>query len=158
VATFEIGKILPLTQRELQRLGSLRRSWPDEAAVASGGGQRPNLLSSFLSLVDIDKRADVDSMPFQPLFSPLRRPAYDAAAASAAAGAPAAQSPAAGGGEGEWGELLGWWADEANGAETFEVELRRPVGLDAVQVPGPARLGLVRFALSRRHQPRPSGD
>eukprot|EP00291_Cryptomonas_curvata_P028729 CAMPEP_0172206262 /NCGR_PEP_ID=MMETSP1050-20130122/33110_1 /TAXON_ID=233186 /ORGANISM="Cryptomonas curvata, Strain CCAP979/52" /LENGTH=179 /DNA_ID=CAMNT_0012885305 /DNA_START=113 /DNA_END=650 /DNA_ORIENTATION=+ len=53
---------------ELQRLGGLRRSWPGTAA-----DDRPGLLSSFLSLVDIDKQADVDSMPFQPLFSPLRR-------------------------------------------------------------------------------------
>eukprot|EP00291_Cryptomonas_curvata_P001633 CAMPEP_0172184242 /NCGR_PEP_ID=MMETSP1050-20130122/19459_1 /TAXON_ID=233186 /ORGANISM="Cryptomonas curvata, Strain CCAP979/52" /LENGTH=178 /DNA_ID=CAMNT_0012858003 /DNA_START=188 /DNA_END=721 /DNA_ORIENTATION=- len=68
VATFVIGKIRPLPQRELQRLGGLRRSWPGTAA-----DDRPGLLSSFLSLVDIDKQADVDSMPFQPLFSPLRR-------------------------------------------------------------------------------------
>ncbi len=114
VATFVIGKIRPLPQRELQRLGGLRRSWPGTSS-AGADASRPGLISSFLSLVDIDKQADTDSMPFQPLLSPLRRPADPAAAPS-----PSAPPAAAGRGDGDWGELLGWWRDEA-GVETFEV-------------------------------------
>ncbi len=60
VATFVIGKIRPLPQRELQRLGGMRRSWPG-AAGAAGAAGRPGLLSSFLSLVDIDKQAPAPS-------------------------------------------------------------------------------------------------
>ena len=75
IATYVIGKIQPLPQSELQRLGALARAGGVTGPAGGGSIGGGGLLSSFLSLVDINKQAALDSMPFQPLLSPLRRPA-----------------------------------------------------------------------------------
>ena len=67
LAAANLGKVLALSQREIQRLGSSNLpSKGSKVTVVKNGG----LFSSFRNLVDVDKKSEPqDTLPFQPMLS-----------------------------------------------------------------------------------------
>jgi tetratricopeptide (TPR) repeat protein len=130
VAAALIGKVLPLSRRELEQLDALAPPVKFVAPGAEPPAPAAGVVASLRRLVDVDKQAaPPDALPFQPMLSRTGAP-----------GAPGARAPEAGTqkldapprriGSVGWGELDGWWSDEALGEEVFEVLLRRPLGLE----------------------------
>jgi len=136
LAAEKVGKILPLSQREIQRLGRSDLSTKKSTAtVIKNGG----LFSSIRDMVDVDKTMPrEETLPFQPMLS--RR-----AAASPAVGPKSTRkaqtrvsSVMSGADSGDWGELDGWWRNEQDQTDTFEVLLQRPLGMELDEVEGEA--------------------
>jgi len=133
LAAEKVGKILPLSQREIQRLGSsdLPTKGTTATLIKNGG-----FFSSLRDMVDVDKSMPRgDTLPFQPLLS--RR------AASAPTGPKVTRKPEnrvstvlSGADSGDWGELDGWWRNEQDQTDTFEVFLQRPLGMELDEVDG----------------------
>eukprot|EP00960_Hanusia_phi_P061362 764820-Hanusia_phi.AAC.2 len=118
----KLGKILPLSLPEIQRLGAIFLQSNNERVKG-----QPSIFSLLRSIMDVEKQASRDSLPFQPILS--RRSEPDSKSSSS----PDVSTTE---GRGYWGELDGWWRDEAEGVETFEVLLRKPIGMEVQEVQG----------------------
>jgi len=122
LAPSKLGKILPLSLPEIQRLGAIFLQSNNNKVKG-----QPSIFSLLRSIMDVEKQAPRDSLPFQPILS--RRSEPDSRSSSA-------QDAATEEGRGYWGELDGWWKDETGGVETFEVLLRKPMGMEVKEVQG----------------------
>jgi hypothetical protein len=134
LAADKIGKVLPLSQREIQRLSSSNLpSKGSKSTVIKNTG----FFSSFRKMVDVDKQsAREETLPFQPMLS--RRAAPVASSSTAISPKPEGRvsSVMSGADSGEWGELDGWWRNEKDQTDTFEVLLQRPLGMELDEVDG----------------------
>ena len=115
-AAAKVGKILALSQNQIQRLGSskLTSTGAEAAGVTKGG-----LLSSIRDMVDIDKTSlRDDTLPFQPMLS--RRasspPPSMLTRAPKLGGDVVGGEKTVGRDSGEWGDLEGWWRDQDDGS------------------------------------------
>jgi hypothetical protein len=136
LAAANVGKILALSQREIQRLGSSKLSSKiTKTAVLKNVG----LFSSIRDLVDVDKKsAREKTLPFQPMLS--RRAVSPPPAQAEVKVTPKPEgrvsSVMSGADSGDWGEIDGWWSNEIEQTDTFEVLLQRPLGMDLDEVEG----------------------
>ena len=134
LAPAKIGKVLPLSQREIQRLGSSNLpSKGSKSTVIKNTG----FFSSIRDMVDVDKRsAREETLPFQPMLSRRSAPLPSTSAAISPKPEGRVGSVMSGADSGEWGELDGWWRNEQEQTDVFEVLLQRPLGMDLDEVGG----------------------
>lgn len=76
----ELGKILPLSSKEIQRLGIPRPVQDEDGRKSTQAG----LLASLKTFLDVDKQIAPESLPFQPMFS--RRTSASSASAPSLGG------------------------------------------------------------------------
>jgi hypothetical protein len=132
LAPAQVGKVLPLSQREIQRLGSsnLANKASASTTIRNGG-----FFSSVRNLVDVDKtQGRDDTLPFQPMLSRRTPSPTDSEMVPKPAGR--VSTVMSGADSGEWGELDGWWRNEQDQTDTFEVLLQRPLGMELDEVDG----------------------
>ena len=132
LAPAQVGKVLPLSQREIQRLGSSNLA---NKAVASTTIRNGGFFSSVRNLVDVAKtQGREDTLPFQPMLSRRTPSAADSEMVPKPAGR--VSTVMSGADSGEWGELDGWWRNEHDQTDVFEVLLQRPLGMELDEVDG----------------------
>jgi len=132
LAAEQVGKVLPLSQREIQRLGSsdLSSNGSKTTTIRNGG-----FFSSFRNLVDVDKTLGrEETLPFQPMLSRRAMTPADSKMVPKPAGR--VSTVMSGADSGDWGELDGWWRNEQDQTDTFEVLLQRPLGMELDEVDG----------------------
>lgn len=132
LAAEQVGKVLPLSQREIQRLGSsdLASNGSKTTTIRNGG-----FFSSFRNLVDVDKTLGrEETLPFQPMLSRRAMTPADSKMVPKPAGR--VSTVMSGADSGDWGELDGWWRNEQDQTDTFEVLLQRPLGMELDEVDG----------------------
>lgn len=132
LAAAQVGKVLPLSQREIQHLGSsdLASNGAKSTTIRNGG-----FFSSFRNLVDVDKtQGREETLPFQPMLSRRTKAPSDSMMVPKPAGR--VSTVMSGADSGEWGELDGWWRNERDQTDTFEVLLQRPLGMELDEVDG----------------------
>ena len=135
VAASKVGRVLTLSQREIQRLGRRRQS--STGTYREGRIKNGDLFSSIRDMVDVEKTQVRDgTLPFPPMLSRMTKTSSEKAPEISPKPEGRISSVMSGAGSGEWGDLEGWWRNENSGTDTFEVLLQRPLGMELDEVEG----------------------